>query len=57
MDRKNWRLVFPVHIAESTKEAVDDIREGGNAWIQNYFIKTLAANVQFEEYPDSRPRR
>ena len=52
VDRKNWRLVFPVHIAESSKEALDDIREGGNAWIQEYFIKTLAAKVQFEEYPN-----
>jgi limonene 1,2-monooxygenase len=51
VDRKNWRLVFPVHLAESTKEAADDVREGGNAWIQKYFIETLAARVQFEEYP------
>ena len=51
VDRKNWRLVFPVHLAESTKEAADDVREGGNAWIQKYFIETLAARIQFEEYP------
>jgi len=51
VDRKNWRLVFPVHLAESTKEAADDVREGGNAWIQKYFIDTLAARIQFEEYP------
>src|ERR1700728_1282653 len=51
VDRKNWRLVFPVHLAESTKEAADDVREGGNAGIQKYFIETLAARVQFEEYP------
>jgi limonene 1,2-monooxygenase len=51
VDRKNWRLVFPVHLAESSKEAADDVREGGNAWIQKYFIETLAARVQFEEYP------
>jgi limonene 1,2-monooxygenase len=51
MDRKNWRLVFPVHLAESKKQAVDEIREGGNYWIQKYFVDTLAANIQFEEYP------
>ena len=51
VDRKNWRLVFPVHLAESAKEAADDVREGGNTWIQKYFIETLAAKVQFEEYP------
>jgi limonene 1,2-monooxygenase len=51
VDRKNWRLVFPVHLAETSKEAADDVREGGNTWIQKYFIETLAARVQFEEYP------
>jgi limonene 1,2-monooxygenase len=51
VDRKNWRLVFPVHLAESSKEALDDVREGGNTWIQKYFIETLAARVQFEEFP------
>jgi limonene 1,2-monooxygenase len=51
VDRKNWRLVFPVHLAESKEEALKDIREGGNTWIQKYFVETLAANIQFEEYP------
>ncbi len=51
VDRKNWRLVFPIHLAESSKEALDDVRDGGNTWIQKYFIETLAARVQFEEYP------
>ncbi|HLW70717.1 MAG TPA: LLM class flavin-dependent oxidoreductase [Candidatus Binataceae bacterium] len=51
MDRKDWRLVFPVHLAESKKQAVDEIRAGGNNWIQEYFVGTLAANIQFEEYP------
>jgi limonene 1,2-monooxygenase len=51
VDRKNWRLVFPMHLAESRKEALDDIREGCNAWIQKYFVETLAAKIQFEEYP------
>jgi limonene 1,2-monooxygenase len=51
VDRKNWRLVFPMHLGESSKEALDDVRDGGNAWIQKYFIETLAARVQFEEYP------
>jgi limonene 1,2-monooxygenase len=51
VDRKNWRLVFPMHLGESSKEALDDVRDGGNSWIQKYFIETLAARVQFEEYP------
>jgi limonene 1,2-monooxygenase len=55
VDRKNWRLVFPLHLAESRKEALDDVREGANRWIQDYFIDTLAARIQFEEYP-GQPR-
>jgi limonene 1,2-monooxygenase len=51
VDRKNWRLVFPLHLAESKAEAVNDIREGCNHWIHEYFIKTLGAQIQFEEYP------
>ncbi len=52
VDRRNWRLVFPVHLAESREEAMRDIREGANRWIQEYFISTLGARLQFEEYPN-----
>lgn len=51
VDRANWRLVFPVHLADSKEEALNDIRLGANTWIQKYFVETLAANIQFEEYP------
>jgi limonene 1,2-monooxygenase len=52
VDRRNWRLVFPVHLAESRDEAVHDIQDGANRWIQDYFINTLGARLQFEEYPN-----
>jgi limonene 1,2-monooxygenase len=52
VDRRNWRLVFPVHLAESRDEAISDIQEGANRWIQDYFINTLGARLQFEEYPN-----
>ena len=52
VDRKNWRLVFPIHLAETRKEAMDDIRDGANSWIHDYFIDTLGAKLQFEEYPN-----
>jgi limonene 1,2-monooxygenase len=52
VDRRNWRLVFPVHLAESRDEAIHDIRDGANRWIQDYFINTLGARLQFEEYPN-----
>jgi limonene 1,2-monooxygenase len=52
VDRKNWRLVFPVHLAESKEEAIADIRDGCNRWIHEYFIDTLGAQIQFQEYPN-----
>ena len=52
VDRRNWRLVFPVHLAESRDEALRDIHDGANRWIQDYFINTLGARLQFEEYPN-----
>ena len=52
VDRKNWRLVFPVHLAESKEEALADIRDGCNRWIHEYFIDTLARQIQFQEYPN-----
>lgn len=52
VDRRNWRLVFPVHLAESRDEAINDIHDGANRWIQDYFINTLGARLQFEEYPN-----
>ena len=55
VSRANWRMVMPIHLADSKKEALEDIREGGNSWIQDYFIDTLGAKIQFEEYP-GQPR-
>jgi limonene 1,2-monooxygenase len=52
VQRRNWRLVFPCHLADSKKEALDQIRDGANLWIQEYFVKTLGAKIQFEEYPN-----
>jgi len=51
VDRRNWRLVFPVHLAESKAEAMNDVREGANAWIHSYLIDTLGQRVIFEDYP------
>jgi limonene 1,2-monooxygenase len=52
VERRNWRMVFPVHLAESRDEAVRDIKDGANRWIQDYFVNTLGARLQFEEYPN-----
>ncbi len=52
VDRRNWRLVFPCHLADSRKEALEQVRDGANRWIQDYFVRTLGAKIQFEEYPN-----
>ncbi len=52
VDRTNWRLVLPCHLADSRKQALDEVRAGANLWIQDYFVNTLGARIQFEEYPN-----
>jgi limonene 1,2-monooxygenase len=41
MNRADWRLVIPVHLAESRKEAFDDCRKGAARWQREYFVRTL----------------
>jgi len=45
-------MVFPIHLAETRQAAMDDIRDGANSWIRDYFIDTLGARLQFEAYPN-----
>jgi limonene 1,2-monooxygenase len=33
MDRQSWRLVMPVHLAESRQQAFDEARHGAAAWL------------------------
>jgi limonene 1,2-monooxygenase len=39
--RDEWRLVIPIHIADSREEALNDVREGQRAWNVTYFEETL----------------
>jgi limonene 1,2-monooxygenase len=41
MDRGEWRIVTPLHLAESRKEAIDDIREWGRHFVVEYWEETL----------------
>lgn len=53
-DRAKWRLVGPMHIAETKQQAIDDVRYGLDAWA-DYTQKVLAvphfraAGETFEE--------
>jgi limonene 1,2-monooxygenase len=51
MNRHDWRLVIPVHIAESRKEAFDDCRKGAARWQREYFVRTLGRRFP-TDFPD-----
>jgi len=51
MQREDWRLVIPVHIAESRKEAFDDCRKGAARWQREYFVRTLGRKFP-TDFPD-----
>jgi limonene 1,2-monooxygenase len=50
-DRAAWRVAQFVYVAESLNDAMDDVRRGGDALLQDYFIRGLGANFLFEDYP------
>jgi limonene 1,2-monooxygenase len=41
IDRRNWTLVMPMHIAETRQQALDDMREGGDAWLNGFYRATM----------------
>jgi limonene 1,2-monooxygenase len=41
MDRNEWRLVMPVHLAEDRQEAMEDIRLGSSRVQRDYFEDTI----------------
>ncbi|HEX5939394.1 MAG TPA: LLM class flavin-dependent oxidoreductase [Dehalococcoidia bacterium] len=46
IQRHEWRLMMPIYLAESRKDAFSDIKDGGTAWMVDYFEKTLGRPVQ-----------
>jgi limonene 1,2-monooxygenase len=51
MQREDWRLVIPVHLAESRQAALDDCRKGAARWQREYFVRTLGRNFPMD-FPD-----
>ncbi len=41
VSRDEWRLVLPVHLAESRKEAFEDARVGAGRYHGEYFVETM----------------
>jgi limonene 1,2-monooxygenase len=53
--REDWRLVVSCHLAESRKEAMENVRLGGGREVTEYFTGTLgnpAPNVPMEQIVD-----
>jgi limonene 1,2-monooxygenase len=44
MSRDDWRLVLPVHLAESKKEALEQARLGAGRYQREYFEHTMGRN-------------
>ena len=45
VDRRNWRLVIPVHVAETRRQALDETREGGARHMLEYVEATTGPPV------------
>ena len=41
VSRDDWRLVIPIHLADSREEAFKDVAEGSLQWNKEYFENTL----------------
>ncbi len=48
MERNEWRLVLPVHLAESRQEALDDIRMGSARYLKEYSEGTNGRKSVFD---------
>ena len=48
MNRHDWRLVLPVHLAETRKEALDDVRMGSAQYLREYSEGTNGRKAVFD---------
>ena len=48
MDRSKWNIVVPVHLAESKKEAMNQVREKSAEYDYDYFHKALGRPWDFD---------
>jgi limonene 1,2-monooxygenase len=54
VDRRNWRIALPVHVADTRKQALDDVREGFDRWLHGYWEKAIGRDVSTPGIPKSR---
>jgi limonene 1,2-monooxygenase len=55
MNRAEWRLVSPVHVAPTRKEALADIQDGGTEFLRKYWVDALG-NQHAVPNPDDESR-
>ena len=55
MDRSEWRIVIPTHLAESKQEAMDQIRVGAYRYHREYRNATLNLETDIEVSPETLP--
>jgi limonene 1,2-monooxygenase len=48
VDRRNWRLMMPIYLAETREEAYRDVSEGAVAFQKEYFDQTLGRPFAYE---------
>ena len=48
LDRSQWRLVLPVHLAESRKEAIEQARAGAARYQRDYFENTMGFDSVYD---------
>ena len=52
MNREDWRLVIPVHIAETRQEAIEQARVGAARFQRDYFEDTMGFEKTFDGPPE-----
>jgi limonene 1,2-monooxygenase len=45
VDRKNWRVVIPIHLAETREEAVNDVRDGCQFFADSYIRDVMSPEI------------
>ena len=52
MDKSEWRIVTPLHVAPTRKEALADVQEGGTEFLRKYWVDALGNRHNVPE-PDN----
>ena len=49
VDRRQWTLVTPMHVAETREEALAQVEAGGDAWLRGYYEETSGYPAMFPD--------